>query len=102
MSRIELTQGFVALVDDQDFDWLSQWKWHASKSSYNYYAARFTGAAPRRKIYMHREIARQKYADQGRTLDGQQIDHDDDDPMNNQRANLIAVSQQQNLAKRRR
>lgn len=102
MKRIELTQGFVAMVDDEDWGWLSQWKWYASQSSYNYYAARFAGPRGRqRKIYMHREIARRKYGEQSRVLDGQQVDHDDGDPMNNTRDNLIARTQQENLAKRK-
>jgi hypothetical protein len=97
VKRIELTQGFTAIVDDQDFEYLGQWKWHASKSAYNWYAARFVGTSPRHKVYMHREIARRKYAD----LDGQQVDHDDGDPMNNRRENLIARTQQENLSRRR-
>ena len=101
MKTIELTQGLVAVVDDQDFAWLSQWKWYANKSSYHTYAARFTSPQPRQKIYMHREIARRKYADQGEVLDGREVDHEDGDPLNNRRENLIARSRQENLANRR-
>ena len=31
MKRIPLTQEKFALVDNEDFEWLSQWKWYASK-----------------------------------------------------------------------
>jgi hypothetical protein len=30
MKELELTQGQVALVDDIDYDYLSQWKWCAA------------------------------------------------------------------------
>jgi hypothetical protein len=30
MKHVPLTQGKVAIVDDADFEWLSQWKWFAA------------------------------------------------------------------------
>lgn len=60
--EIQLTQGQVTLVDVEDYDWLSQWKWNAWHSPKNdsWYAVR-TEPNPgpgsrRRNIWMHREI----------------------------------------------
>lgn len=30
IKTIALTKGKVALVDDDDYDWINQWKWNAS------------------------------------------------------------------------
>ncbi|MFH1744454.1 MAG: hypothetical protein ABIH23_36080 [bacterium] len=40
MKEISLTQGRVALVDDEDFEQVSQWKWCAMKGRWRYYAVR--------------------------------------------------------------
>jgi hypothetical protein len=59
MKEIPLTQGKVALVDDEDFEALSQFKWFAHKTSHSktYYALRNTGKGKERTtIRMHRQI----------------------------------------------
>jgi hypothetical protein len=30
MKQITLTKGQFAIVDDEDYEWLSQWKWHVA------------------------------------------------------------------------
>lgn len=53
MKNIDLTKGKVAIVDDEDYEWLSQWNW----KYISLYAARpikFNGKY--KQMYMHREI----------------------------------------------
>jgi hypothetical protein len=43
MKEIALTQGKVAIGDNEDYDWLSQWKWRLQGQgvrSYHNYAVR--------------------------------------------------------------
>ena len=40
MKEIQLTQGKVALVDDEDFEYLNQWKWYVNKWNSGFYAVR--------------------------------------------------------------
>lgn len=57
MKEIPLTKGKVALVDDEDFERLNQYKWHASWDGWRWYARRgFFVNCKIRKISMHREI----------------------------------------------
>ena len=59
MKQIKLTQNKVALVDDADHDWLSQWKWYAVKDySGDFYATRNSSwkAGKQHTIRMHRQI----------------------------------------------
>lgn len=42
MKTIPLSQGKFAIVDDEDFGWLSQWKWYVSKDGNTYDAATHT------------------------------------------------------------
>jgi hypothetical protein len=92
MKEIKLNKGFVALVDDVDYDWLNQWKWHAvGCKKHGFYAARAVSIGhykvqdllglPRQKLLrMHRVIMN--------TPEGFEVDHKDRNTLNNQRYNL--------------
>lgn len=58
MKEIQLTQGKVALVDDEDFEYLNQWKWHASRQKNGkFYACRSIRINSKKEcIIMHRLI----------------------------------------------
>ncbi len=58
MKEIKLTQGKVALVDDEDYEYLNQWKWNPIRSHKNYYAARggLYFGDQKKTISMHRVI----------------------------------------------
>lgn len=98
--HITLTQGQVALVDDVDFDRLSQLTWWAlwNKNSKTYYA--ITGwwdAQLKRDIHqsMHRLIMEVR--------DPQDhVDHEDHNGLNNQRDNLRVCSPMENNRNRRK
>jgi hypothetical protein len=87
MREIKLSQDKVALVDNEDYEWLSQWKWSAFQNRSGYYAVRnervkeMGGIKRSRKlILMHREILQAK--------DDMDVDHWDGNGLNNQRYNL--------------
>lgn len=91
MKTIPLTQGKSALVDDEDFEWLSQWNWcvderHRKRLPSTYYAVRRHGNSRlpgSKKLYMHKELVRRWGLPRS-----EQIDHRDGDGLNNQRSNL--------------
>lgn len=91
MKIIPLTQGKEALVDDKDYDRLSQWKWYAHRRSDFWYAERQVRVTPnkQRALKMHREIML--------TPKGMMTDHINHDGLDNRRANLRVCSHAQNM-----
>src|SRR5260370_40767547 len=82
MGEIPLTKGKVALVDDEDFEWLNQWNWYASEDRNTFYAVRTDYSTGKRvRIYMHRFIIAG-----GK---GQEIDHKNGNGRDNQRLNFL-------------
>lgn len=94
MRKIPLTQGKVALVDNQDYDWLNQQKWCILQTPYidHFYAYRsiFTSKGQKKTLLMHRLILGLDFSD------GKQVDHIDGNGLNNQQSNLRICSQRQN------
>jgi len=78
---IPLTKGQFAIVDDADFDWLMQWRWHVSEKGY---AIRYSN---RKRIRMHRFIT-------GVPL-GEEVDHKNRNKLDNQRHNLRPATRAQ-------
>jgi hypothetical protein len=89
MKEIKLTQGKVALVDDEDYDELRRYRWSAAKKGNTYYVRR-GGNSKRgiKQIIMHRIIIGAK--------DDDFVDHRDGNALNNQKINLRICKPQQN------
>lgn len=91
MNEIPLTQGKFTVVDDEDYEWLMQWKWFAVKAGKTYYARRASYKNGRLSpIPMHREILGLLYGD------GTLGDHRNRNGLDNRRNNLRVASAQLN------
>lgn len=90
MKKIKLTQGKYALVDDEDFDYLNQFKWYLSSGERGGYATRtvYLKNGKITRMWMHRIL--------NKTLDRFETDHIDRNKLNNQKNNLRTVTQSQN------
>lgn len=85
MSRtIQLTQGQVAIVDNDDYEWINQWKWYYRRVSYTGYAVRRS-----KRIYMHRVVLN--------APPDMEVDHVDGDGLNNCKCNLRLCTHSENL-----
>jgi hypothetical protein len=93
--EIKLTKGFTAIVDDEDFEYLNQWKWQAEKSKRGCYYACRTIQKENKKIHvkMHRLIMA--------AVEGMDVDHRDGNGLNNRRYNLRACTHLNNCHNRR-
>jgi hypothetical protein len=107
MKEITLSKGKVALVSEEDFEFLSQWKWSASLESRGtkWYAIRWStkaehGEGKRFKIRMHRVIANpatiEMVVDHKVGLCVLGHDHPGDS-LDNRRCGLEVISQEENM-----
>lgn len=97
MKKIKLSQEQFALVNDEDFERLNAFKWHATwdPNSKTYYAQRMSSRVNGKQhtILMHREIMGAKPNDQ--------VDHIDHNGLDNQRKSLRLCTRSQNKANQR-
>jgi hypothetical protein len=85
MKEILLTQGKIAIVDDEDFEWLSQWEWYCG----NGYAVRHDPKNHDKRLWMHREILK--------TKDEMSGDHINHNKLDNRRINLRNCTHSENM-----
>lgn len=95
MRLISLTQGKFAMVDDRDYEFLMQWKWRAQKGQRTFYACRTIriGVNKRKCLMMHRLLW-------GVPDLEMEIDHIDQNGLNNQKYNLRIGTSAQNSMNR--
>jgi hypothetical protein len=96
MKLLPLTKNKFALVDDDDYYWLSQWNWFAVEIKNTWYARRSRKKGVLRsnekyEIYLHRIVMRCNELDN--TL---VIDHLDKNGLNNQKENLRLCTKSEN------
>ena len=82
MKEIQLSKGFVSIVDDGDFEILSRSRWHAARNKCGTYYAR--GWDGLKKVLMHRVIMG--------AIEVEIVDHKNGNTLDNRRVNLRAVS----------
>jgi hypothetical protein len=89
--QIQLTQGQVALIDDWEFERVSQIKWHTYKDprTGRYYAR---GRVDGREVWLHRFILN--------APSDMEVDHIDHDGLNCQRYNMRLATHAQNQTNR--
>lgn len=93
MKEIPLTQGYIAIVDDDDYDFLCDCKWYVQKkgtnSSHPYAATKIKN----KHVKMHRLLARAK----GKEI----VDHINGNTLDNRRRNLRIGDHKLNASNRR-
>jgi len=93
MKEIKLTRGYVAMVDDEDYDELAKFRWTSSVLSNNIYAFRTSNRNINSSMPIHIQMHRQIM---GLTNPKVEVDHIDGNGLNNQKNNLRPCTRSEN------
>lgn len=94
MKTIPLSKGYSAIVDDEDFELVNQWKWTALDHGARIYAHRKIYGPKKKRtcVYLHRFLMNPP--------EGMEVDHADGNTLDNTRNNLRVCTVAQNRANR--
>ena len=97
MKKIELTQGYQVIVDDEDYEELTKHNWHITKGK-RYYAARSLRIDKKivSVLSMHRQIMKLEYGDK------RQVDHINGNGLDNRKENLRICTHSENCYNRKK
>lgn len=101
MKEINLTQGKVSIVSDEDYQYLSSFAWYAAKDGISFRAQRcyryidINGNKKTKTVFIHNSIIESIY---GPLESGVYVDHINNDPMDNRRENLRLATRRQNAS----
>ena len=107
MSKIiELTQGYQAIVADEDFEFLNQFKWYVNKTkkpgrapkNYAARAGKTVNGKRAPKIYMHRFLMEHLIGFDFKLQSDDRVDHDDGNSLHNCRHNINITTEEINSA----
>ncbi len=95
MKVIPLTKGNWTFVDDEDYEYLRQWRWHVT--AHGYAARSISEKNPHEgktkgELLMHRLLLNAQHK--------QEVDHRDLDKLNNQRYNIRLCTSKENKMNR--
>lgn len=96
MKEIQLSKGYVALIDDEDFEYLSQFRWYLKPDKNHFYAhanIKDLSTGKYKPTLMHRLIMKVNKTHM-------HIDHIDMNGLNNQKSNLRICSNSDNSRNR--
>jgi len=97
MKKIPLTQGKFAIVDDEDFERLSNHKWHSHRHGALWYAGRNVCVSGHwLYLHMHRDILNLQKGD------GIMVDHINRNGLDNQKSNLRITNKSINSLNRKK